>query len=153
MSIYSMPGRELVPLILEKLKQGEEFPLVVTGHSMSPTLYHLRDRVYLVSAEKREPKKYDIVLFVRKDGAYVLHRILSVLPDGKYLINGDAQTWTESIERSQILAVVGRIERNNRQISCDNNYYKAYVTFWIWLKPIRGYIMELCRKLKKLRIS
>lgn len=150
MSVQSISGKKLVPMILEQLESGNEFPLIVTGHSMSPTLYHERDRVYLVSPKIRKPANYEIVFFARENGTYVLHRIIKVQTDGQFLINGDAQTWTEVIKFNQVLAVVERIERKGRIINCDNFWYRVYVHLWIGIKPVRGIFMRFCNRIRKL---
>ena len=138
-----------MPLLIEKMRTvtaaGGVFPLRVMGYSMNPTLGSARDIVYLVSPTQRPPKKGEIVFFVRPDGRGVLHRLIRVLPDGSFLINGDAQSWTETIQPQQVIAVVSHFRRKSRQISCDGRIYCMYVRLWELLRPVRPAICGAMR--------
>lgn len=144
-----------IPQLIEKMRTvtaaGGTFPLRVMGYSMNPTLGSARDTVYLVSPKERPPKKDEIVFFVRPDGRGVLHRLIRVLPDGSFLINGDAQNWTETIQPEQVIAVVSHFERKNRQIACDGRIYRMYVRLWGFLRPARPAICGIFRLLGRIR--
>lgn len=71
----------IVKIILCKLSCGEKVFLTVTGNSMLPFLADGRDRVVLQRIEKR-PKKGDIIFYRRKNGAYVLHRVVGRRGEG-----------------------------------------------------------------------
>lgn len=138
-----------MPQLIERMRRviaaGGTFPLRVMGYSMNPTLGNARDIVWLVSPAERPPKKGEIVFFVRPDGRGVLHRLIRVLPDGRYLINGDAQSWTETILPEQVIAVVSRFRHKNRPISCDGRFYRMYVGIWELLRPVRPIISAVMR--------
>lgn len=144
-----------MPQLIEKMRTvtsaGGVFPLRVMGYSMIPTLGNGRDIVWLVSTEQRPPKKGEILFFVRPDGHGVLHRLIRVLPDGSFLINGDAQSWTEIISPQQVIAVVSHFKRKNRQISCDGRVYQAYVRLWEFLRPVRPVISGALRLFGRLQ--
>lgn len=133
---------ELLPIIENTIAQNGTFPLTVTGSSMTPTLYGNRDIVHLVSTTVKPYKKYDIVLFKRKNGKVVLHRIVKILPDNKLLINGDCQTWTEEIENNQIIAVVKSFKRKNKVIDCNNLFYKFKISLWCKTRRIRPFLFN-----------
>ena len=96
------------------VQQVDMVPLVVSGSSMTPFLVHGRDTVYL-SKVGRPLRRGDIVLYRRKSGAYILHRICRVR-DGAFDIVGDAQTVIErGIEEKQIFAVVRAAKRTGRR--------------------------------------
>lgn len=124
--------------------------LSVTGYSMEPFLRNLKDSALLVSKDFRKIRKRDIVLFERKDGKIVLHRVIRKMDGEKFLVNGDSQLWTETVELKQILAVVTEIERNGKRIRCESNLiYKFASGVWCGLKPIRGKIIAVYRFFKK----
>lgn len=125
------------------IKDGGFVPLVVTGSSMMPFLKDGRDIVWLRVCNESDFKRGKVILFKRKDGALVLHRIRKVLPDNELLMNGDAQYWCEKIERNQALAAVSEIERDGQKKPCGAN------TVWHILKPVRPLLMRVWRKLKK----
>lgn len=66
---------ELFPLMAEILDNAGEVTFQVTGNSMLPLLQHRRDKVCLVKLQDGSLRKYDIPLFVRQDGKYILHRL------------------------------------------------------------------------------
>lgn len=144
-------SREELPGLLEhEFAAGRAFVLTVTGDSMGPTLRHLRDRVVLVPPQRKTPGRGDIVLFRRENGAFVLHRILRVRDDGSFVINGDAQVWTETADIHQIYAVAEGIERKGRYISCDSGMYRAYVRAWQVFRTARPYMIAFQRAVKKI---
>ena len=144
--VYSY--KELLSIIEASISENGVFPLVVTGTSMTPTLYSNRDVVNLVSPIYKNPEKYDIVLFKRPDGTIILHRIIKELPDNKFLINGDSQTWTEEINFSQIVAVAKSYIKNNKKISCDTTGYKIKSAIWCSTKRVRPFLFKLSSILK-----
>ena len=68
---------QLLPLIQETLAQGKTFQFSPRGVSMQPMLIQGRDTVTLAPVD-RELKKYDLPLYRRDNGAFVLHRIVKV---------------------------------------------------------------------------
>ena len=140
---------ELLPIIENAVENNGTFTLTVTGTSMTPTLYSNRDVVHLVSTNVKPYKKYDIVLFKRKDGKVVLHRIIKLLPNNKLLINGDCQMWTEEIEDSQIIAVVKSFKRKEKLVNCDNFFYKLRISLWCKTRKLRPVYFKLSAILKR----
>lgn len=149
--ITTLDMPQLIKTMRKVTATGGTFPLRVMGYSMNPTLGNARDIVWLVSPAERPPKKGEIVFFVRPDGRGVLHRLIRVLPDGCFLINGDAQSWTETIRPEQVIAVVSRFRRKNRQISCDGWSYRMYVGVWEFLRPVRPAICGVMRLIGRIR--
>ena len=86
--VRSVTMQELVPAIMQAMQDGGSAELTVTGRSMTPLL---RDRVSRVRlAAVSQPKRGDMVLYRRQNGAYVLHRIAAIGADGTYMMCGDA---------------------------------------------------------------
>lgn len=144
-------SEELLPIIEASISENSVFPLTITGTSMTPTLYNNRDVVHLVSTACKPPKKYDIVLFKRLDGTIVLHRIIKKLPDNRFLINGDSQTWTEEISFSQIIAVTKSYSKNAKKISCDTTGYKIKSALWCSTRSFRPFLFKMSSVLKRRR--
>lgn len=129
---------ELSPLITEALQKGRDVIFTITGSSMLPMLYHRRDKVCLGRPpETKLLKKYDIPLFVRQDGKYILHRIVAVKAEG-YVIRGDNQ-WSKEypVLPSQIIGVVKGFWRAGKYISSDNVWYLVYCRLWLFYYPVR----------------
>ena len=67
---------EMMPVIREKLDAGGEVRLPASGRSMTPLFRDGKDTVILEAADKKGLKKYDMILYRRDNGQYVLHRIV-----------------------------------------------------------------------------
>ena len=130
--------------IMTVAEDGSVIPLLVTGTSMLPFLLDRRSVVYLEKDRSYQPKRGDIVLFLRPDGAWVLHRVVRLLPNGKLLINGDGQAGTETIMPQQIMARVVRICRRKRIFSTENVIYRVLSRMWMPLRPIHPIGARIC---------
>ncbi len=120
----------LMQLIGEKLSMNGEVNILTTGNSMYPLFRHKKDQVLLGRAKTGDLKKYDMILYRRDSGQYVLHRIVGEGKDG-YVLRGDNQIWNEyPVRPDQVIAKVKRFSRNGRQVSCENIGYRIYVQFW-----------------------
>ena len=96
----------LMPLIRERLEAGQTVRFSPMGISMLPMLRQGKDSVVL-SPVPEKLKKYDLPLYRRPDGQYVLHRIAEV--GDTYTCIGDNQFRMEpGVEHGQILALVDR---------------------------------------------
>ncbi len=115
----------LVKIILYKLSCGEKVALTVTGNSMLPFLADGRDKVILQKIEKL-PKKGDIVFYRRKNGAYVLHRVVKRRGELFYF-SGDAQLRVEGpVGKGQLLAVCKEVERDGKTIKSGDISWLSY---------------------------
>ena len=145
----SYSEKDLVPIMEEVIQSGGSCKLKVTGYSMTPTLRHLKDSVVLVSPEKRQPKKNEIVFIKRDTGKHVLHRIRKIIDDQSFIMNGDAQQWTEVVRFNQVIGVVDSFYIGDKEVSCDNIKYKTYVKLWVLCKPIRPLIFKFRNLVRK----
>lgn len=139
-------------LLLEEyrslLETVEQLPLLISGSSMTPFLVHGRDTVYLTRVQ-RPLRRGDIVLYQRKNGAYILHRIYRVEGDS-YSMVGDAQTFIErGIAREQIFAVVAWAERKGRRQAPGSFWWEFFGKLWIRMVPLRPLILRLYRSLRR----
>lgn len=134
---------ELMPLIREQLAAGHRVHFSPQGVSMLPMLRQGVDSVIL--APLSGPlKKYDLPLYRRGDGKYILHRIIRV---GKtYTCMGDNQFTPEpGVTRDQMIAVVTAFCRDGRQISVTDPGYRLYCRLWRYSWPAR-WCWRQCRR-------
>lgn len=143
-------NRDEFALLWKGMDSRAECPLRVTGHSMRPLLLHGRDMVHIRKYCGEPLRKGDIVLFRRSGGGYVLHRIIRMLRDGRLLMNGDAQVWTETIWPVQIEAVVVGIRRNGKRIAVDCPGYRAAAQLWMRLRALRPFLFRWSRRFHRL---
>lgn len=136
--------------VAQAVSSGGVFLLTVTGGSMVPALLHQKSQVELCSPENI--RKRDIVLACRKDGSLVLHRVIRISGDALTL-NGDAQDWTETVQKDQVLAKVLRLCRKGRWHTAHSLGDRVYCLLWGLLRPLRPALFRLYSKLRKSRTS
>ena len=140
-----------MPLILEELSAGHSVRFSPSGSSMLPMLREGVDSVVL-SPLPDKLKKYDLPLYQRTSGQYVLHRVIKV--GNTYTCIGDNQFYKETgVHHNQMIALVTAFSRNGRDISTRNFGYWIYCRFWHYSRPIRYFIKRathwLWRRIKK----
>lgn len=123
--------------IEEQLKNGGTYVSTTSGSSMRPMLRDRRDRVIVTAIGDRELKKYELPLYRRADGKYVLHRIIGVKEDC-YVIRGDNTFQKEFVPREQILGYVTEFYRGEKHVETDNRAYRMYAALWQGIYPVRA---------------
>ena len=95
-------------------------------------------------------KKHDIAFYRRKNGQFVLHRVMRMCSDGTYIMCGDNQTFLEKgIEATQIIAYVSEIYRKEKKIDIGGFWYSLYVFFWTKM-PLRKAVIFTKRAIAKM---
>ena len=114
------------------------------GDSMMPLIRQDRDLLIIEKPDGRL-KKYDVPLYKRDNGQYVLHRILKVREDD-YVICGDNRYVKEyGINDRHIIGVLKAVVRDGREIPVTDRKYRFYVHLWCDLFPIRALILRVKR--------
>lgn len=141
--------QEYLDAVCDLLKQGQRSVSVpVAGSSMVPFLVD-GDTVYLDPVET-PVKRGDIVLYRRRNGRYILHRVYRVNRDGSYTMVGDAQTELELLpSREQIFARVSYARHRGKVIKPGQFRWWIYRHVWLWLRPCRLFLMRFREKLRK----
>ncbi len=130
---------------IEEHLQSEGYYVSTTvGMSMHPMLRNRRDRVIILPVGSERLKKYDLPLYRRPDGKYILHRIIGVR-DGEYIIRGDNTYVKEHVPDAWILGYVSEFYRKGKHISADARSYRRYAAFWNFIYPIR-WVVYACRR-------
>ena len=131
-----LPPEILMEQLLGLLDSAEYVPLNISGSSMTPFLVHSRDTVYL-SKVTRPLKKGDMILYRRDNGAYILHRIYRVTPDGYWLV-GDAQILIEEgVRPDQVLALVTAVRRREKLLQPGSFWWDFFEKVWVRVIPLR----------------
>ncbi len=146
---YKLTSMEhIVQLSRPLLDAGKAVKFSVIGNSMYPIFRHDREKVTVVKCEKI--KKRDVILYQRNDGSYVLHRVVGKGRLG-YKLCGDNQLAVEyPVKRQDVVAVMSSFERNGREISKNNVFYRLYSFFWCMLIALRPLEFKIAYRLKKL---
>ena len=139
---------DAISVIAEKLEQGGEVMFSPHGTSMLPTLKEGRDTVVLVAPTSRL-KKYDLALFRRNNGQYVLHRVIH--SGSSYTFMGDNQLWREkNIQHEQIVGVCIAYVRNGKRVELNSFGCRIYARFWHGTRFFRRAYRALQRRIKAL---
>ncbi|MEG1432157.1 S24/S26 family peptidase [Eubacterium sp.] len=133
---------EMLPYMVEKLDAQGQVIFTVAGRSMMPTLRDRQDRACIVGAPDCL-SKYDMPLYIRDSGQYVLHRVVKISIDGTYVLRGDHQYFSEpGIRQDQIIGVVKGFWRGDHYISCQNPWYRLYCRIWWLFYPLRYVVLR-----------
>jgi len=142
-SIKATRLKEWMPIIEESLRAGKPVRFSPRGISMLPMIRQGEDCVVLSAAPERL-RKYDIPLYQRDDGKYILHRIVKIQKneagEETYSCVGDNQFELEyGVRRDQILAVVTAFSHCGREYSVLEWKYRIYCWFWHYSRPGRRF--------------
>ena len=133
---------ELMPFIRERLAAGESVSFSPHGRSMRPMIVGGRDSVVLSPLPKKL-KKYDLPLYQRENGQYVLHRIVKT-KDGYTCIGDNQFVFEHGLQHKQMIAVVTSFVHNGKTYSTDCLSYKVYCRLWHYIRPFR-YVFAVVR--------
>lgn len=165
-----VPLEQLAPIMSECLAQGQQVVLTITGNSMSPFLRDKKDQVVLTACDPMALEPGDVPLFRRRNGQFVLHRIVERddgvtctrwgqaerLPshcDGlRYTMLGDAQ-WREEpdIAPDQIMAVATAFISRGKRWECADEGYQSNRLRWHRMRFWRPLLVRLYHLPRHLR--
>lgn len=119
------------------------------GVSMNPMLKQGRDLITVRKKTDERCRKYDVVLYRRPSGQYVLHRIVEVR-DEDYVILGDNCISKEyGITDEDIIGVLTAFVRKGKTISVHDRGYWAYCHIWVGSYPLRIFMKKVTGKLRR----
>ncbi len=164
----------LMPVIREHLAAGQTVRFTPTGVSMKPMLRHGIDNVVLAPVP-HVLRRYDLPLYQRENGQYVLHRVVEVeavwtgisaaglattdAPEAgsganatsTYTCMGDNQFVKEpGLRHEQMIGVVTEFYRDGRRHSVDETCYKIYCRVWYRSRHLRHFCKRAVRKLRRM---
>lgn len=118
------------------------------GDSMMPLIREGRD-LLVIEPPKGRLKKYDIPLYRRDSGQYVLHRILKVRSED-YVLCGDNR-WAKEygITDRHILGVLTSILREGKELPMSDRRCRLYAHIWCDLFPLRAFALKAIYVLKR----
>lgn len=132
----------------EEIKKSGRIIYTNVGDSMMPYIKRGRD-VLVISKVNGRLNKYDVPLYKRDSGQYVLHRILKVR-ENDYVICGDNR-WNKEygITDRHIIGILTGVIRDGQEIPVTNRKYRIYVHLWCDLFPVRAFILRVCQFVKR----
>lgn len=132
----------------EEIRRNGTIIYTNVGDSMMPFIKQGRD-VFVISRAEGRLKRYDVPLYKRDSGQYVLHRILKVR-ENDYVICGDNRYSREyGITDRHIIGVLTGIIRDGREIPVTDRKYRIYVHLWCDFFPVRAFFIRIRQFLKR----
>ncbi len=129
----------IMPLIRERLAAGESVQFTPRGTSMTPMILGGRDQVVL-SPLPAQLRKYDLPLFQRDNGQYVLHRIVKT--GDTYTCIGDNQFEYETgVRGDQMIAVATAFVRKGKLRQVNTVSHKLYCRLWCGSRSLRHFCL------------
>ena len=133
--------------IEEILGECGVYASVVRGSSMRPLLRQGMDVVYIFPITERV-KKYDVLLY-RRDGRYILHRVIGFY-DGGYIIRGDNTYKKEYVDASCGVGVLAKFNKHGKEYSANSKLFVLYgILVQVFYLP-RFCLVMTKRKLEKI---
>jgi len=124
----SLSLEELFPIISEQLEHGGSASFTIHGTSMLPMLKDGKSTVRLIKPVSN-PRKYDIILYRREDGSFVLHRIIEIKKEG-YVCRGDNQIENEfPVKKEWVIGILTDYISDGKQISVKSFSHYVYSRF------------------------
>ncbi len=132
--------------IVEILKENGKYVGTTVGVSMLPMIKSGKDVVVIVPKTEKL-KKYDVALYIRKDGAYVLHRVLQPVEKG-YVIRGDNCYSDEHVSEDTVIGVLEGYFKGEKYIDCNTDEkYRKYAEKRVKNYKLRRFFVVPRRKI------
>ena len=137
--------------IEQLLKAGEIIRIYPEGYSMYPMFVPGRDAAVIKKADVDKIRRGDVVLYRRKEGILVLHRVVKRKGSRFYMV-GDNQMEIEGpVEETQIRGILVAFVRNGHRISVKNPVYVILARSWLGLRPVRCIFWKMMAGVRRLR--
>lgn len=141
----------IYPVIKETLENGNSFTFSPRGKSMLPLIRQGVDSVK-ISPINRKINKYDIPLYRRDNGQFVLHRVVGLKDDG-YIMCGDNQhVYEYGIEDRHLIGLLTEIIRPDKVVKTTDPDYISYSHKRVLQQRIKCMLAKVKSLVKKILI-
>ncbi len=139
---------ELYPVMRATLDSGGEFLFYPDGVSMLPTVRAGRDGIFLSRAEGI--RRGDILLFRRRDGSFVLHRLVRIEKNGALVMRGDNQYIDEKgVLPEAVIGKVSAILKDKKKVLTSSLFFRFKSRCRLFFYPARRLFRRAWSKIKK----
>lgn len=122
----------------QELAQKGFLLYTTVGRSMRPFLRSGEDLMRIQARGEARLKAGDVVLYRRKSGRYVLHRIVKVRKEDYVLCGDNCWQLEPGIRDDQILGKLTAVIRQGRVQVVNNFGYRLKVNLWWVIYPVRA---------------
>jgi hypothetical protein len=120
------------------------------GSSMKPLIRPHLDTVKLI--HKETINRLDVVLYLRRNGDYLLHRVIRIKDNNIYLCGDNHWRLETGVTKEQVIAVLAGVYRKEKYVACDSWRYRIYSIVWSrlrFLRWLRDFFKRLVNKIWK----
>ena len=147
-----MSMSEVEPYIRQAIADGGSVRVRVKGNSMWPFLVNGRDTIFFEALPNRSLRSGDILLYQRKNGRYVMHRLYAVQNDSLTFVGDNQNQLEKGIGKDQLIAYVNHCIRNEKDLYCNrsvlNRFMILYMKMRIRLPKTTQFLQRAAVKLK-----
>jgi hypothetical protein len=120
------------------------------GDSMKPLIREGRD-LLIIEPKQGRLRKYDVPLYRRDSGQYVLHRIVQVR-EKDYVLCGDNR-WSKEygITDRHILGVLTAVVRDGKEVPVTDWRCRLYARVWCGFFPLRSLVLKAACVWKRIK--
>ena len=112
--------------------------------------YGQKRDLFTITKKQGRCRKYDVALYKRADGAYVLHRIVKVLPDGYVFLGDNCLNKEYGITDQDILGVMTSFVRDGKEHAADAGGCLLYAKLWYMIYPVRSLWKRLKMRIRNI---
>lgn len=127
----------------QELEKNGSLIYTTVGFSMRPFLRSGEDLMVIEAPKGGRFRARDAVLYRRRSGKYVLHRIMRVRKDDYVLCGDNCLELEPGIRDEQILGILTAVIRNGQRQDVKQFAYRAKVFVWWLLYPVRPVVFWL----------
>ncbi len=132
----------------EILDKYGELTYTNKGTSMLPMLRPEKD-VFTIKKTEDGYKENDVVLF-KRNGRYLLHRIVKVFDDHYTIMGDNCVSCEENVRDEDMLGVLVSFQRDGKKIDVNDPLYRLYVRQLRFLERPRVLMKRTLLSVKKL---
>ena len=144
-----MTDNEIIEEAIRLVREGVNVTLPVNGNSMLPFIIGGKESVILHSPGGIVDVG-DVVLAWVDGNRYVVHRIIKLDYDRVTLMGDGNVAVTEHCRLNDIKARVTHVvSADNKKRDLYSRWRVRAAKLWYWLRPIRGYLLAIYRRVKR----
>lgn len=136
-----VPLDEALAKMDELFSEKKKLSVSIVGNSMVPFIYN-DDMVVLERLTKgRKIRRGDVLFFLRGD-RWAVSRVVKIESAKKYVMRADAQRKSETISRSDVLAVVSDVKGPKGYVSTSSFGWRFTSRLWQLLTPMHSTLLR-----------
>ena len=132
----------------ELLYENKNVQLHPQGYSMYPLITPGRDEVVISPLASHKIRRGDVLLYRRKNGKLILHRVYKVRNDTLFFVGDNESAVEGPLDLDQVYGIMTSFIRKGRKYRVNNFLYFLYWQTWLFLLPFRKNIGKAIHKMK-----